>query len=501
MTDNSVLTGLNQRVWYVEGGVHPLRAPALLTLGKFSGDPAQKLGDDKKISAPDPNSFQKDLQVGTIAGSTDRATLSISIRSTVQESVLIGWKNSKCRVDIFALSGKCGNPQDFTTGGEKWVYFPDGKPSGHGYEGFGAFGRDEDKETNEKVDMTAEEYYEFLFMGEEQIGAAATVRQIMAVDVYRGDDCENCPDPCSRVFAAMAGAAATPGTQPILLYSADSGITWSQQTITTLYSNEDVADGHVIGDDLVYVSNISNSIHWTEVDLIYEGTNVWYEVVNGFVKNKGPRSFVSIDPRHTWIVGDGGYIYFAANYKVGVTVVDAGVTTTQNLMAVSAYDLNNIIAVGNSNAVVWSKNGGETWVSVTGPAVGVNLGACWMWDKGIWFVGEGSGGTGKLWLTVDSGKTWSQVGLPIAANRVDHIEFVSDAEGYISVRSGGMSYILRTITAGYEWVVLPMGKRSTPIANSSLTDIAVCSKYANTVFAAGLASNGTAGIIMRGGGG
>jgi len=499
MTDASVLTGLNQRVWYVEGGVHPLRAPSLLALGKFSGDPAQKLGDDKKITAPDPNSFSKDIQVGTIAGSSDRATLSVGVRSTVQASILIGWKNAKCRVDIFALSGKCGNPQDFTSGGEKWVYFPDGKISGHGYEGFGAYGRDEDKETNEKVDMTSEEYYEFLYMGEEAVGAAYTVRQIMSVDVYKGDDCEQCPDPCARVLASMAGASATPGTQPILLYSQDSGITWGQQTITTLFSNEDVADGTIIGDDLVYISNIANSMHWTEIDQIYEGTNLWVEVTSGFVKNKGPRAIWSADPRHTWIVGDGGYIYFCANHWTGVTVIDAGVTTTQNLLAVHAYNVDNILTVGNSNAVVWSKNGGDTWISVTGPAVGLNLGACWMWDKDTWFVGEGAGGTGKLWLTNDAGKTWTQMPLPINANRIDHIEFISEAEGYLSVRSGGMSYILRTITAGNEWITLPMGKRATPVNNSNLLDMAVCSKYSNTVFAGGLASNGTAGIIVRGG--
>ena len=497
MSDLQVLTGLNNRVWYVEGGVHPTRSPQFLALGKFSGDPAQKIGETKKIAAPDPNSFSRDITVGEIKGATERATLAISVRSTAQASIIMGWKNRGCRVDVFALSGKCGNPQDFTEGGEKWVYFPDGEISGHGFEGFGAFGRDEDKETNEKVDMSAEEYYEYLYMLQEQIGAAVTTRQIYTVDVYTGNDCENCPDPCDRVLCTMAGASATPGTQPILLYSADGGNNWSQQVITTLYSNEDVADGMCIGEDIVYISNISGSLHWSEIDELYEGVNTWNEVTSGFVKNKGPRAMWSVDARHTWIVGDGGYIYFAQNIKIGVTVQDAGVSTTQNLFSVHAYDTKYALAVGNSNAVIFTRNGGNTWAAVTGPAVGVNLGACWMWDRATWFVGEGSGGTGKLWLTADSGKTWSQVGLPSTYNRIDKIMFVNSngAEGYLSARAGGMSYILRTITAGNEWVVLPQGKKGTSVANSALTDIAVCSKYANTVFAAGL--NVAAGIILR----
>ena len=42
-----------------------------------------------------------------------------------------------------------------------------------------------------------------------------------------GNDCENCPEPCDRVLATMAGASATPGTQPTLLYSANGGETTS----------------------------------------------------------------------------------------------------------------------------------------------------------------------------------------------------------------------------------------------------------------------------------
>lgn len=495
-TSNVALTAVNSRVWFVEGGVHPTRSPSLLALGKFSTDPAKTIGEDTKITAPDPNSFNRDIQVGVVDGSEERATLSIGIRSTAQASVLIGWKNKNCRVDIFALLGKCGNPQDFTEGGEKWVYFPDGRISGHAYENFGAYGRDENNPMNESVDMTAEDYYEYLYMNQEQVGSSVTTRQIYTVDVYTGNECENCPDPCDRVLATMAGASATPGTKPSLLYSADGGETWSQQTISTLFSNEDIADGVVVGGDIVYVSNVSNSIHWTSIELLYDGTNTWAEVNSGFVANKGPHAITAADARHIWIVGDGGYIYFASNHKVGVTVQDAGVATTQHLQAVHAFDAQNVLAVGNSNAVVYTKNGGVSWQSVTGPAVGVNLGACWMWDETTWFVGEGAGGTGKLWLTTNRGNTWSQVGLPANYLRIYKIQFVSDAEGYLIASDGSQSYVLRTITAGNEWVVLPQGKKAVPVDNTFLTDLAVCSKTQNTAFAAGVSTTAT-GIILK----
>lgn len=494
-SDLKALTAINTRVWYVEGGVHPTRAPQFLALGKFSTDPSQAIGDEKRITAPDPSNFERDIQVGTVRGAEERATLGIGIRSTAQASTILGWKNKRCRVDLFALSGRCGNPQDFSEGGEKWVYFPDGRPSNHGYENFSSYGLDENNPTNEKLDMSSQEYYEFLYMRQEQVGQAHTTRRTYTVDVYRGNDCEDCPDPCDRVLVSMAGVGATPGTKPSILYTGDGGMTWSAQDITTFFSNETIADGHVIGDDIVYISPESNSIHWTDIEALYLGTNTWSEVTSGFVAGKLPRAIDSSDARHTWIVGDGGYVYFAKNHKAGVVVQDAGVATTQHLQAVNALDNNHVLAVGNSNAVIYTKNGGVSWASVIGPSVGVQLAACWMWDENTWFVGEGVGGTGKLWLTTNSGVSWSQVGIPAYA-RIYKIKFVSEAEGYLLAASGSQGYVLRTITAGNEWVVLPQGKSGTPVGNSYLTDVDVCSRYENTAFAVGLAGSG-AGIILK----
>lgn len=496
MSDLKQLNAINQRVWYVEGGVHPSRVPQFLALGKFD-DPSKNIGEETKVSAPDPNNFNRDIQIGSVPGESERATFGIGVRYTAQAAILLGWANRKCRVDTYVLSGKCGNPQDFTEGGEKWTYFPDGKISSHSYENFSTYGLDENNPTNEMVEMTSEDYYEFLYMRQDQIGSSVTTREIYTVDTYPGDNCEDCPSPCENVLMTMAGTGATPGTQPILLYSEDSGENFSQQTITSLFSTEGVADAAIVGDNFILISNEANELHWTSVTEVYEGVNSWNQVPTGFVAAKTPNAMWVVDVRHIWIVGNGGYVYFAENFKNKVVVQDAGVATTQNLNEVHALDTKNALAVGNSNAVIYTSNGGSTWESVTGPSVGVNMGACWMWDENTWLVGEGAGGSGKLWLTVNRGISWSESGLPATYTRIDKILFVSEAEGYIAARSGGQSYVLRTITAGAEWVVLPQGKKGVAIANSRLNDLAVCTKYANTAYAAGLASNGTAGIALR----
>lgn len=491
------LNAINQRVWAVEGGVHPLHAPIYLSLGKVSKDPTRKTGEAKRVAAPDPNNFDNDIQIGTVPGATERATLSISNRYTVQKSLLLDWANKNCRVDIFVLSGKCGNPQDFSEGGEKWTYFPDGQISSHAFEKFGAFDKSENDASNDMVDMTAETYFEYLYMRQDVVGNADTVREIYSVDTWGGDNCEECPDPTKHVLMTMKGASATPGTQPTLLYSDDAGETFSQQTINTLFSNEDIVGSAIIGGDLVLISQTSNSIHYTNIELLYDGTNVWAENDQGFVAGGSPRAIWSVDVRHTWIVGNGGYVYFAKSHKTAVEVQDAGVATSQNLLAVHAFDTENVLAVGNSNAVLHTSNGGLTWETVTGPAVGVNLGSCWMWSENTWFIGEGPGGTGKLWLTVNSGKTWTQKSLPGTYLRFYKIEFVGEAEGYILAETGGTGVVLRTKTGGYEWSTLPDGRRAVAQNNAYLTDIAVCKRYSNTVFATGLAKNGSAGVAYR----
>jgi len=497
MAELTALTGLNQRVWYVEGGVHPSRSPSMLALGKI-GDPSHTIGEDTKITAPDPNNFNRDIQVGVVQGSEERATFSIAGRYTASKDTLLDWKNKKCRVDIFALSGRCGNPQHFSEGGEKWVYFPDGRITSHSFENFGGYGKDDNSATNGSVDMTSEDYYELLKMNQEQIGSASTVRLIYTVDTYPGDTCEDCPNACDRVLATMAGSGATPGTQPVLLYSSDGGETWTSETISSMFSNEVISDGVVIGGDIVYISSTSSEMHYTGIEDLYVNTNTWGQTVSGFVFGVSLNAITSADARHSWIAADSGYIYFVKNHKVEAEVQDAGIATTQNLNAIHAYDADAVLAVGDANTVVYTLNGGVTWQTVTtGPAAGISLGACWMWAKDTWLVGEGAGGNGKLWLTTDSGYSWSEIGLPATYTRIYKIKFVSEAEGYLIASDGSRSYVLRTITAGNEWDVMPQGKTSTYVNNTYLTDVDVCSKYANTAYAAGLASNGTAGIILK----
>ena len=494
------INALNIRAWIVKGGVRYDHAPFLLTLGKF-GDPSQTLGEEGRISAPDPGNFDRDVQVGTTPGTEERATLSLSERFTTDKNTLLDLAQGRCRFDIFALIGKCGSPSDFTLGGSKRTYFPDAKASSKALENFGAFGRDENNPTNANIDVTSRTFWEVLYETISQKGAASTTREIMTIDVYHTVSCGNCGienDGCQVVLATMAGTGATPGTKPILLWSQDGGDTWTAETISSMFSTETITGAHIIGSTLYIITSTGNEIHYTNIEKLLIGQNTWSQTDTGFVVGGEPQAIWSAGPRATWIVGNAGYVYFAESPNVKVTVQDAGVATTQNLLDVHAYDEDNVLAVGNSNATLLSRNGGKTWDAITGPSVGINLGACWMWSEDVWFIGEGPGGAGVLYGTLDGGFNFDTISLPVTIDQIDRIMFVSEAEGYLAGRSGGSSVIFRTVTGGYEWIALPDGPDGLTIPdNDYITDLAVCIETSNTAFGSGLAGDATAGIILK----
>jgi len=496
---NTAVHGLNVRLWVIPGGVHPFNAPEFLSLAKIGGDPTQSRGDATRINAPDPNNFDRDITVGKIPGTQERGTLTVNRRYTVEIGKLLKWYREGCRLDAYALVGKCGNPQDFQRGGEKYVYFQDGDPSTITLEGFGAFGADESNPSNENLDMSVEDFWEVFKITSEQLLSATTTRQIMTVDICEDDNCGDC-EQCLRLLATMVGTGATPGTVPVLIYSDDGGLTASTENISTLTSTESIADAHCIGGDLVLITNEGNEFHYRHVDDLYKGVGSWQQQDEGFVVGGEPNRMWSTDPRHTWVVGDGGYIYRSVNPRAGVTVVNAGISTTQNLNWVHACDADNVLVVGNNNVVLVSRNGGDTWQTITGPAAGEALGVCWMWDEDTWIVGTGSGGSGNLYKTEDAGSNWTTISLPLTMNQFDAIVFASEMEGWLVGRSGGNAKLLRTITGGYEWWEAPDPRDGTLELIDYANDLAVCGKYDNKIFVGGLADDGSAGAILLGAG-
>lgn len=487
------------RVWLIENLAAPGHVPQYQGLMKI-GDPSWGRGDVTHVKVPSDVAYDEFEQAAEVKGQTDNPSFSLMGRYPMAISTMLNLTRRGCPMDVQAHLGKCRDPRDFNGGWDKVAIFERSYITNYAIENFGALGSDERGATNETGDLSARDWYEVTRLTfQEQAGTVVT-REIISVDVCDRvlcGDCGETSDGCQKVLATQVASGATPGTSPAVVYSSDGGLTWAAVNISSLLGNENPSDSECVGGNFVVVSNTDEAIHYAKITDILLGTPTWNQMKTGFVFGQGPNAIVSADTDHTWMAADSGYIYFAADPTQSVSVQEAGNLTTQTLNDIDALDENIVVAVGNSNVVLATDNGGITWRLITGPIAGGNLYSVVIKDQYTWLVGSSVGGvTGGLWYTDDEGQTWTQITLPIAGARVDDIKFSTPSVGYLSLRvTGSYARILRTVSGGQSWYVLPEGPGTIP-NNTRINQVAACSD-ANVVFGGGLASGGTDGIIVK----
>jgi len=177
-----------------------------------------------------------------------------------------------------------------------------------------------------------------------------------------------------RVLTGREGVA---GTDPQIAYSDDEGATWTQVSPTGC------AHGQAVND--------------LEKDL------------TGAL----------------WACGDDGYIWKSTDVGNSWTAQEEGVETVQDLNAM-AFVTDAMfkpkefgVAVGDSNAYLYTSDGGENWSAGTGPAVGVNLLSVDINKFGHIYVGTNDA---RLFRSTDEGDNWTEV-LDKTAGSIDYIHF------------------------------------------------------------------------------
>lgn len=494
MSIPAILKAGESRVWIIEDGASPANEPEYMGIMK-TGDPSWGFGDITSIKVPDPNRYNSFIEATSVRGARERVTSSLMGRYPLSLSTLLRLARKQCRIDVQIAWGQCRNPQDYVNGWEKLVVLRDVQITSYNGENWGALGDDEQNPSNENVDISAEDMYEVVELKWAQHASALTTLEVTTIVVCDTVSCGDCDDPsdgCQKVFATMIGSGATPGTKPSMLYTDDSGQTWGQTTIDTLFSTERPTGIACVGSYVVVVSSDSDSLHYAVKDDILGGVETWYETFDGFVLGNDPTAIWSVDAQHTWIVGENGYVYFTSDPTNDVTVQDAGVATVEDLVDVHFVDTDNGIAVGGNNEMIHTEDG-SVWNAITGPEVGVTLLSCWMLSEDKWLIGTA---TGRLWYTDDGGGTWTSVGQSTWVS-VNDISFVDDVIGYVSVEIGANGYIYRTTDGGHSWYRIPKSGAGIP-ANDQINMIDVCDDNPNVVWGGGLADDGSAGIIVKG---
>lgn len=501
-----VLTTDYGRVFLQSGGPSPTNVAEYQ--GQANADGLSwKQGDIKPIRDPSPLQRGQFITIGKLKGDPALPEVKMAWRYTYQLSELLQLIQDGCPANLYISLGVCGNPQDFEGGWQKMDVLENAEPTDYTVDKLTALDPSERAAPMESAPFTGDNWYEIVPMVYGEQAKAQVVQEVIDITVVDSVTCGNCglpSDGCQVIFAVTLSHGGSPGLPGKVIWTNNGGATWTATTIgsSALPANDNPSGIVGVGDNIVVISQEGERLVYAPLVDIIAGTATWTSMTTGFVSGGGPTAVFSLGPNLTWMVGAGGYIYFTADPTTSVTVQDAGnASATAYTDIHGMVDGQNLLAVGASNAVVYTVNGGALWSAVTGPNPGIALNTCFMFSQNVWWVGDAAG---KLWYTENAGLSWTQKTLPTqsALTNIRDIVFgiygQFQSVGYLAAGTATVGKIFRTINGGNTWSVEPMTNYGSMPSCLRYDRIATCGSNPNNMYACGVATAGVDGIIIKG---
>ncbi len=482
------------RVFLQLFGANPQNEMEYQGLARLSGF-SKSEGDVTRVQGPSDLAYDEFEDLDEVRGEGSLPTTSMIARFGLVNPIL----TANCPFHVQVHYGKCEDPQDQNTGWTKILGYQRARFTQRAGDEQSALSESDRAPILLTGDITARRMWSINQIALSEKADAEAVVEV--IDVFIGDfiscgDCGYQSGGEERMYAITTGfTTGSPGLPAELLVAEDGGATWAQYDITTLGADENPSAGAKVGQQIVVVSNVSNSMHIAEMS----DYSTWAEVGTGFEVTGEPNAIFSIGASRTWIVGDLGYVYFTNTPDDGVSVQDAGVATNEHLMCIHGADIFNLIAGGAAGALIVTSDGGKNWYAATSSPTVQTINAVWMRSPYVWIVLDNGG---RMYYTKDAGTSWTEKLYPLSGDGVMYdISFSREPGspyGVLTATDGSNGFIFRTIDGGNSWYQLPDVAAATP-TNVRLNSIAA-GLTGNVLIAGGLKAAGADGIVIIGSG-
>lgn len=403
-----------------------------------------------------------------------------------------------CKFNLYEPTGPCQDLSDFLRGWTDYVLIYSGALVNDKDLGTRT-SRDSDGVIQDTLSLTLADVYPIGSLAFGEKGAAQVEREVIDVVYGTTVSCQ-CVDGTEYIYAVESYAAGSPGLPSEVVYTVDGGGIWTNIAIDGIGATELALAIEIVGKYLVVLGD--DNYYWAEINYKTGVPGAFTQVNNGIVGAGSPTDIYVLSPREVFFCGDGGYIYKATDITAGVTVIDAGDATPENLNRIDGVD-ETVIAVGDNGAVIKSSNRGNTWATTTAsPEAASVIRALAVLDDDRYWIGIEN--TGTVYYTLDGGETWTgQAFTGSGAGVVRDIIFVNDDIGYFAHNTStpDVARIFATWNGGVDWLMgdprmvnLPVfdwaGRLAAPDADAGIA--------ANNLAVAGLSGGGVDGILLLG---
>ncbi len=510
---DEILTQGNKRLFIQFGGPTPANAV------KYSGKDTQYLsltgiskpisGGITAINVPDPNRFGRFKQIGRTRAAADMPSGSLEVMAK-KGTLPFQLGDLNCPFNVYEVAGQCKTPSDWTAGWTDYVQiysFAEATDVDMG-DRTSFDGDDGEKET---LSLSIDKIYAVAPIAFGPVGATEVIHKVMDATYGTAVQCGNCGpanDGTKRIYAVMSGAGgvSSPGLPASIVYSLDSGSTFSSQAIDGIGAAEIPSQIEVVGIYLVILvpssTSTKSAIFYAELNSDTGAPGSFTKVQTGFVASKYANDMYVANAREIYFAADGGYIYKSSDITAGVDrTLNAGDTTTENLERIHGSE-SVIVAVGANAAIVKSTTRGETWASTAATPLGAATGqAVQVMSANDFHVGSS---TGYLYYTLNGGATWNTSTISgSGSGQITDIIFATDEVGFVARTLSNVAYLYSTWNGGANWVTAgaprllswPTFKETQRLAIPVDSDATVA---ANNLLVAGTATAGVDGLLLVG---